>query len=383
MSVALCTSQANITILNVQQALDPVINVAQPLSDSDGNSAAASGAPPTGPGAAASGLNDSAVAASAAATGRRRLAGRSPFGEHGISGASSGRPLARRLLRAGRALQQAIPAAEMFAASDTPLQAVDVTMNLQGSSGEQVRRTSSYAVPETASQSFLQTPTWARTELGLHAMSAGEAPRHIAAGLTPFSNSVQRHGSSPEPLDMPLRRPCGLRATCSLWWPTARSCRRRWLRAASTPLRRSSCSPRPAEVPPLPCSCQSTDALASVMRIPERCLVHVALQCGLFRLSQGRCLHGVWTMSACVCSCGRSCPGLWPAMLLPRCRAVSGTSSTAGTAPTTSRGRTIPSDSVRMRWLCVYALLVCVTASRFVCNICRLLSCFMRQRGSA
>lgn len=150
----------------MQQALDPVINVAQPLSDIDGNNAAANGSPPTRPGAAASGLNDTAVAAAAAATGRRRLAGRLPSGEHVVSGAGSGRPLARRLLRAGRRLRQAIPAAEMFAASDTPLQAVDVTMNLQGSSGEQVRRTSSYAVPETASRSVLQTPAWASTEVG-------------------------------------------------------------------------------------------------------------------------------------------------------------------------------------------------------------------------
>ena len=113
--------QANITILNVQQALDPVINVAQPLADG-------ASAPPSP--TLAAGPSPSAVA-----VGRRLLAA-ATLGPGGCLGKGRRLRRARRLAR--RRLRQAVPAAEIFAATDAPLQAVDVTMNLQASSPAQV-----------------------------------------------------------------------------------------------------------------------------------------------------------------------------------------------------------------------------------------------------
>lgn len=116
--------QANITILNVQQAIDPVINVAQPLANGDtrGDSAAVGDSPPAQPTAAVSSL-----------TGTRRRLLVVVHGGSDVAAASGG---ARRLLRV-RALAQ-LPAAEVLAANDTPVQAVDVTMTLQGGSAAQV-----------------------------------------------------------------------------------------------------------------------------------------------------------------------------------------------------------------------------------------------------
>jgi hypothetical protein len=120
------TAPANITIINIAQASAPIVNVAEPLVDSDPGA----GAPSSGPLPSVANASNTTVGGSTPA--RRLLNAPDVMGwQLSASGAVPGTSLGRRGLR------QAVPAAEVFAANDSPLQAVDVTVNLDAGSQEE------------------------------------------------------------------------------------------------------------------------------------------------------------------------------------------------------------------------------------------------------